>query len=153
MDNAKYHVVPIFKFVQCDYCFSVAKLCLTLWDPMRCSMQAFPVLHCFDSPWGCRVRRDWECTHAQGQVGSDKNNSYSVIHVIFLKYTTQVNFSLFLPSPSTACVCVCVCVVGGGIFSTLSKYEKETRKQILVVVILSLNHIQVLASFKLCGLR
>ena len=44
------------------------------------------------------------------------------------------------------CVCVCCCCCGGGIFSTLSKYEKETRKQILVVVILSLNHIQVLAS-------
>ena len=28
------------------YCCSVAQLCLTLCDPMDCSMPAFPVLHC-----------------------------------------------------------------------------------------------------------
>ena len=27
-------------------CYSVAKLCLTLCDPMDCSMPGFPVLHC-----------------------------------------------------------------------------------------------------------
>ena len=30
----------------CHCCCSVAKLCLTLWDPMDCSMPGFPVLHC-----------------------------------------------------------------------------------------------------------
>ena len=28
------------------YCCSVANLCLTLWDPMDCSMPGSPVLHC-----------------------------------------------------------------------------------------------------------
>ena len=27
-------------------CCSVAQLCLTLWDPLDCSMPGFPVLHC-----------------------------------------------------------------------------------------------------------
>ena len=27
-------------------CCSLAKLCLTLWDPMDCSIPGFPVLHC-----------------------------------------------------------------------------------------------------------
>ena len=144
MDHAKYHVVPIFKFVQCDDCFSVAKSCLSLWDPMDCSVQGFPVLHCFDSPWGCRVRHDWACTHAQGQIGSDKNNSYSAIHVIFLKYTTQVNFSWFLPSPSTARVCGRAGGQGASFPRSLGMKNKPESKSWLLF--LSLNHIQVLAS-------
>ena len=28
-----------------SFCCSVAKLCLSLWDPMDCSTPGFPVLH------------------------------------------------------------------------------------------------------------
>ena len=34
-------------FYRCSYCCcSVAKFCLTLCDPMDCSMPGFPILHC-----------------------------------------------------------------------------------------------------------
>ena len=32
--------------IQSDGCCSVTQLCLALCDPMDCSMQGFPVLHC-----------------------------------------------------------------------------------------------------------
>ena len=31
--------------ISCFYC-SVAKLCLTFWNPVNCSMPGFPVVHC-----------------------------------------------------------------------------------------------------------
>ena len=37
-------VVPLAPFLQCCSC-SVAESCLTLCDPMDCSMPGFPVLH------------------------------------------------------------------------------------------------------------
>ena len=47
------HRGPALKIVRQDQsgidsgaCFLVAKLCLTLCDPMDCSMPGFPVLHC-----------------------------------------------------------------------------------------------------------
>ena len=30
-----------------SFCFSITKLCPTLWDPMNCNMPGFPVLHYF----------------------------------------------------------------------------------------------------------
>ena len=34
-------------------CCLVAKSCLTLWDPMNCSMPGSPVLHCLPLSWWC----------------------------------------------------------------------------------------------------
>ena len=36
---------PLGKSLKSSYCCSVTQLCLTLWDPMDCSMPGFPDLH------------------------------------------------------------------------------------------------------------
>ena len=36
---------PQLVLPQMNLCRSVAKLCLSLWDPMDCSTPGFPVLH------------------------------------------------------------------------------------------------------------
>ena len=38
-------ILPLAWNLKIICCFSVAKLCLTLCDPMNCSMPGFPVLH------------------------------------------------------------------------------------------------------------
>ena len=42
---ARYHWILFFHRVLVVFCCSVTKSCLTLCDPMDCSMPGFPVLH------------------------------------------------------------------------------------------------------------
>ena len=54
-------------------CCSVTKLCLTLWDPMDCSMPGFPVLHYFPE--------------------------FAQIHVHWVDDAVQPSYPLLPPSP------------------------------------------------------
>ena len=41
----KHSSPKLISLLICSCCFSVAKSCPTLYDPMDCSTQSFPVLH------------------------------------------------------------------------------------------------------------
>ena len=46
-----YILVYFFGHIRFDFCCSVVKSCLTLFNPMDCSMAGFPVLHCLLEIW------------------------------------------------------------------------------------------------------